>query len=194
MSLLPFGVTVLQALEQGLLSPIFVNARNIAGFVADVTTRETHDDVLVATDNPVEQGADVTDHAFKKPAELIVEVGYSNSSIASGGDPGYVQSVYQEFLALQASRQPFSVITGKRAYSNMLIRRLHTETDEKTENAMFLHVEMRENIFVQTQTVTVPPAAQMQNPSSNSATINSGFNSVVPGSSVNTSSIPGVTP
>jgi Dit-like phage tail protein len=190
---LPFGISVLTAAAEGLLSPIFVKLRNIGGFVADVTIREEHSDTLVATDNPVEQGAAVTDHAFKKPAELVVEVGYSDSN-PTLGFPGYVNTVYEAFLLLQSARTPFEVVTGKRLYTNMLITQLRTDTDEKTENAMFLRVEMRENIFVQTQTVTVPPAAQMTNPSNTAATTNSGANQVVPATSPNVGSFPSISP
>jgi hypothetical protein len=85
-----------------------------------------------------------------------------------------VQDVYAQFLGLQASRQPFDVITGKRLYSNMLITMLHTTSDKDTENAMFLSVKMREVILVNTQTVSVPPNANMSNPASNGATQNLG--------------------
>lgn len=189
-SILPFGTSVATAFAEGLLGSIIVRARNIAGLVADVTIREIHDDELIVTENPVEQGAAVTDHSFKAPAKLRVEVGYSNSSQNSLGDPNYVQSVYQLFLIVQAARTPFEVITGKRIYTNMLITRLHTETDEKTENALFLEVDMKEIILVSTQTITVPPAANMANPSANAATQSQGALSTTSGSGANTAAMP----
>lgn len=174
MSLIPFGVSIAEAVIQQLIGPIIIRQRNIGGFVADVTMREDHEDELAITDNPVEQGASITDHSFKIPARLTVEVGYSNSSQNSGGDPNYVQDMYEQFLALQASREPFDVVTGKRIYSNMLITLLHTSTDEATENSMFLTVKMREIILVNTQTVSVPNPTNMSNPSSNGPTQSNG--------------------
>lgn len=174
MSLIPIGLSVLDALTQDLIGPIVVLSRNIGGFVADVTIREDHEDELVVTENPVEQGADITDNSYKAPARLTVDVGYSNSSLQSNGDPNYAANVYAQFLALQASRQPFQVITGKRQYTNMVITLLHTVTDQDTENALLLTVKMREIILVNTQTVSVPPTANMQNPSANGATQNNG--------------------
>jgi hypothetical protein len=168
--LIPFGLSVADAAIQGLLGPIFVRSRNIGGFVADVTIREEHEDELVVTENPVEQGAAITDHSFKQPARLTIDIGYSNSSAQSGGDPNYVNDMYAQFLQLQASRQPFDVITGKRQYSNMLITMLHTVTDEKTENALLLTVKMKEIILVNTQTVSVPPSGNMASPQDNGAT------------------------
>ena len=173
-SLIPIGLSILDALVEGLIGPIIIRQRNIGGFIADVTIREDHEDELVVTENPVEQGADVTDHSFKAPARLTVDVGYSNSSVQSDGDPNYVQDIYAQFLALQASREPFDVITGKRMYTNMLITMLHTVTDKDTENALFLTVRMKEVILVDTQTVSVPPTKNMASPQDNGATLNGG--------------------
>src|SRR5580692_4636112 len=168
------GLSLLDALTDGLIGPIVVRQRNIGGFVADVTIREEHEDELVVTENPVEQGADVTDHSFKAPARLTVDVGYSNSSLQSEGDPNYVQDIYAQFLALQASRQTFDVITGKRSYTNMVITMLRTVTDQATENALFLTVRMRELIIVTTQTVSVPSSTNMTQPQDTGATSNQG--------------------
>lgn len=167
--IIPIGVSLAQAALDGLIGPVVFRQRNIGGFVANVTIREEHEDELVITENPVEQGADVTDNSFKAPARLVVEVGYSNSSPEAAGDPDYVNDTYTQFLALQATRQPFDVLTGKRSYSNMLIANLHTVTDHATENALFLTIRMREIILVNTQTVSVPPNQNMANPSVNGA-------------------------
>jgi hypothetical protein len=168
--LIPYGLSVAAAEIQGLIGPIIIRQRNIGGFVADVTVRENHEDELVVTENPVEQGAAITDHSFKQPPTLTVDVGYSNSSIQSGGDPNYVNDMYAQFLELQVSRQPFDVITGKRQYPNMLITMLHTFTDEKTEDTLFLTVRMKQVILVSTQTVSVPPAGNQADPSATGAT------------------------
>ncbi len=153
MSFLPPGITVLAAAVSNLLGPILFMQRNIGGFIADVTIEEDHTDELVITEHPVENGAPITDHAFKRPASVVISVGYSNSSIQALGNPFYVQLVYDQFLNLQASLQPFSITTGKRVYQNMLIRRLSVKTDEKTENALALTVECQEIIIANTQTV-----------------------------------------
>lgn len=168
---------------------MFIN-RNIGGFVADVTIEEHHIDRVTATENPVEQGADVTDHAYKRPAELTVKVGYSNSSIQSGGAPDYVQDIYQQFLLLQASCQTISVVTGKRQYTNMLILTLDTLTTEEWENSMMLVVEMREIIIVQTQTVTVGSSANMASPGVNGTTQSLGTQSLQSGSNLNQGAAP----
>ncbi len=187
---IPFGTSLLSAAANGLVGPVLVRQRSIGGFVADVTLSEEHEDELVVTENPVEQGADVTDHSFKKPARLTVRCGFSNSDPQAGGDTGYVDDVYAGFLALQAGRGAFDVITGKRAYQNMLITLLRTTTDLDTENSLVLVVSMREVILVSTQVVSVPSSSVMSAPQSNGATQNLGAQSLATGSSFNSSAAP----
>lgn len=176
--IIPFGLSVAEAAIQGLVGPIIIRQRNIGGFVANVTIREEHEDELVVTENPVDQGAAITDHAFKQPARLTVDIGYSNSSVQSLGDPNYIDDQYANFLQLQASAQPFDVVTGKRQYSNMLITMLRTVTDEKTENALLLTVKMKQVILVNTQTVSVPPSSNMASPDKTGATQQQGQSQV----------------
>jgi hypothetical protein len=152
----------------------FSTGRNIGGFTADVTIAEEHTDELTITEHPVEQGASISDHAYKNPMRVVIRVGYSNSSDQAGGDTGYVQARYQDFLKLQQGRQPFAIITGKRQYSNMLIQSLAVTTDQTTENALLLTVTCREVIIVSTQTTTVPPADQHANPQKTAPLTNSG--------------------
>lgn len=182
MAIVPSGITILEAAVGDLISPVLFVQHSIGGFIADVTVEEDHVDELSITEFPVEQGAAITDNSYKMPAQLRITCGYSNSSIASGGDPNYVNAVYAQFLQLQANRQPFDVFTSKRVYQNMLIRRLHTQTNKDWANAMLLDVEMREIIIATTQTVTVPPASDMKNPQDTAATTSSGSRSLQPGS------------
>lgn len=52
---------------------------------AQVTIDETHHDDLQITDHPVGQGAPMTDHAFKRPAEVVIRCGFSNSPVGNSG-------------------------------------------------------------------------------------------------------------
>lgn len=182
--------SLLQSTGLGAIIPNLIIPR---GLLADVTVEEKHSDELVVTENPVEQGAAVTDHAFKQPARLNLRLGYSNSSAAADGDPLYVQAVYALLLALQAARAPFGLITGKRIYTTLLITALETTTDEKWENAMMIEVGLKEIIQVQTQTVSVPPTQNMQAPGVTGATQNLGNQSLTPGTNFNSGAVPAVT-
>lgn len=174
MNIIPIGVGIGVLGALGLINPVLFRRRNIGGFIADLTISEQHVDELTITEHPVEQGAAITDHAFKRPASVLIQVGYSNASFSALGDPNYVTEVYDAFLQLQASRQPFDIVTGKRAYTNMLFSRLSAPTNERTENALFLTCECREIILVNTQTVALPDASAQKSPQVTAPTQNSG--------------------
>jgi hypothetical protein len=61
--------------------------RAIGPFEAHVTIREVHTDEIEITDQPVEQGAAISDHAFRRPSELVIECAWSNSPKQSPEPP-----------------------------------------------------------------------------------------------------------
>lgn len=50
-----------------------------------ITIEERHHDEIVITDHPVEKGAQISDHFYKLPAEVVIRCAWSNSPSASGG-------------------------------------------------------------------------------------------------------------
>lgn len=190
MSLIPAGLSIILASLEGLIDPTYVRSRSIGGFIADVTVEENHLDELMITEHPVEQGAAVTDHSYKRPASVTIRAGWSNSSPQSGGNPAYVQQVYDALLQLQADREPFDIITGKRFYQDMLIRRISSTTTEQTENALMVTCECQQVLITSTQTVIVPPSSQQRSPELTGATQNRGNISVVPANAYNTGAVP----
>jgi hypothetical protein len=154
-------------IDNPLVTAFIRPQRAIASFTTQVTIEELHHDEMVITEHPVEWGADITDHAYKKPPEVMIHCGFSNSSIASlitdvqsfgqlfttGGTLGptnYAEMIYANFLALQESAQLFSVTTGKRKYDNMLAKSITVHTDVKTENMLAISILCKKVILVQT--------------------------------------------
>ena len=56
---------------------------------------------------------------------------------------------------MQLERVPFDVITGKRVYTNMLVRAIEVTTDKTSENVLNCTLTLREVIMSQTQSVSV---------------------------------------
>ena len=169
--------------------------RKIGTISAKVTLEELATDDLTISGHPVEAGADITDHAFSNPAQVVIQCGWSNADIealsgfaeellydisqgAFGAD--YVSSVYAQLIALQKSRVPFDVVTGKRSYTNMLIASLAVTTDKESENILMVRVTCKQIIIVGTQVTTLPAAANQANPASTASTQNIGFKQVIP--------------
>lgn len=174
-----------------ILSTLFsLQSRKIGLIVPDVVISEKHSDTLEITEHPVEDKAPVADHAFRRPSDLVMEVGFSGGGslldlldtssigLSLGLSP---KEVYQELIDLQRSRVPFSVTTGKRIYTNMLIRVLDVTTEKATENVLSASLTLREVLITQTQSVNVADKGDMTEGVSTSEVQNSGVKSTIPG-------------
>lgn len=64
---------ILNPVPQGMIGDIAVQA----------TFEETGTDLVTVTDHPVEAGAQISDHAYYRPAELTMHCGWSNASFAN---------------------------------------------------------------------------------------------------------------
>lgn len=129
--------------------------------VAQVTVSEDHDDDLIITEHPVQAGAAINDHAFKRPAELRVQIGFSNA-YASDYNLGSVKAIYEQILALQATRLPFRVYTARRIYNNMLVASLRTHTDARLEFSLLADIAFKEVVLVNTSVIAVSPTTLNQ--------------------------------
>lgn len=173
-----------------ILSTLFsLQSRKIGLIVPDVVISEKHSDTLEITEHPVEDKAPVADHAFRRPSDLVMEVGFAGGGslldlldtsaigLSLGLSP---KETYQELIDLQRSRVPFSVTTGKRIYTNMLIRVLDVTTDKTTENVLAATLTLREVLITQTQSVNVADKSDMTEGVSTSEIQNSGVKSTIP--------------
>lgn len=147
-----------------------ITGRHLGGITFDVTVEESHEDTLEITEHPVEQGAAINDHAFIKPPTVTIRAGASD---CSGGD-GSSRDLYERLLKLQAEREPFDIVTGKRLYTNMLLETLTTVTDVKTETSLLVSAVCRHVNIVSTQVASVPPRARHKNPGKTGATADKG--------------------
>ena len=132
------------------------NKRSIGGIIAQVTIEENATDDLTITEHPVEQGAPIADHAYKRPATVTIRAGWS---VAHSRDLSAETGVYGLLLSWQAALLPFDVVTGKRRYTNMLMERLTVITDEHNEYALVADMVLRQVIIVGTKTSDVQSAS-----------------------------------
>lgn len=138
---------------------VFGRKRSIGGIIPDVVISEEHTDELQITEYPVDAGANVADHAFKKPSLIHATFAWSDSSTALNsvinnamkGDffKGITttRDVYQALLKMQSERQIFSLSTGKRKYEHVLIESLRVTTANHTENALVVDAVFREVVI-----------------------------------------------
>lgn len=148
-------------------------------YVFDAVLRLNHSQRLTKTHHPVQNGADLSSHAYLEPAHLVMYVGMSDAmaAYASGldstqppyvaaftGNPSKSVSAYQQMLTLQAARQPLTVTTRLRTYNNMLITSIEPEEDSRTITGLRMRVEF-EQIYTAV-IVDTPASARSQDTNS----------------------------
>ena len=91
-----------------IVLPVVLNERPVRG--------------LEITQAPVETGASVTDHAYRKPTELTLQIAQE-----------LPQATWEALTRLQAARTPISVATGLTVYRSMFIKEV--APDRSVSNA-----------------------------------------------------------
>lgn len=152
-------------------SPVVVRPqRRIASFTAMCVVEEVGTDELEITKHPVQEGAQISDHAYVKAADLKIKALFDDELLP-------LNEIYKKLLELQASRILFDVVTGKRLYKNMLMKSLSQTTDADNENILSVSFSLEEIIIVQVEVTTVPPRAKQANPARTGGTQNAGAKS-----------------
>lgn len=141
----------------------------VSGFV---TINENTTDTLEITKQPVQRGATISDHAFKKPTAFSAQYLFKDNLAASLSD------IYQYLLDLQSSRIPFDIITPKRVYKNMLLQTLGQTTDKRTEDCLAINASFEQVIIVNVSTTQVP-RTQQKTPAKTGATEAAGKKSAI---------------
>jgi hypothetical protein len=104
---------------------------------AQVTSEVGFETSTVVTDHPVEMGANISDHAYNKPQELTLRLGWSNSDYRNEDlSEDYVDVVYQHLLGIQASRLLLKIGTKSGIYDNMIITSMSKHTDAQTSTTL----------------------------------------------------------
>lgn len=103
------------------------------------------------------------DHAYKTPPKLSMKLGWSESAGRLNGMVGDsilsettgLIAVYETLQLLQENYVRLIISTGKRLYTNMLIKSLSCTTDKTTENVLMIDITFKKVFIVQTAETTV---------------------------------------
>jgi Dit-like tail protein len=162
-------------LSQPLQNVLIRPKRMIGTIAVQVVVSEQTTDNLTITKQPVQQGAAITDHAYMEPTQFSHTIYFAAPGFTGGTS---LSQIYQQLLTLQASAQPFDIVTPKRIYHSMLMTALSQTTDKLTENCLAIHATYQQIILVPILAATVPRANQ-KTPAKTSPTQNSGQKSVL---------------
>lgn len=138
---------------------------NIGGYFFDGFMQVDHNIELQTTENPVETGASIVDHAYVKPAEVVMRVMMSDvhQSLVPGQFTGTrfrSTNAWQVLRKLQSDRIPMSIFTRLGLYTNMLITKLTTSDTAETFRALSAEVTLKEIPVARVKTVKISSADQ----------------------------------
>lgn len=117
-------------------------SRSIGGVFVDVVISEEHESEMEIAEHPVEKGAKISDHAWRLPAKVTLELAIAGERAVAS---------FQQLLDVQAAAEPFSLVTGLKVYQNMLIKRLSATRDKENARVLKFEAELQEVIIVSTE-------------------------------------------
>lgn len=119
-------------------------------YVFDAVLRARHNQTLQITEHPVQDGANISDHAYLLPFRLTLDIGISDAMAQytsasstganntryqkwnAGGSSSKSVSAYQTLLNIQESRRFLTLTTRLATYGNMLIESVAPEESHET--------------------------------------------------------------
>lgn len=114
-------------------------SRTIGPVAIGCVIKEDHGSSLEVTEIAIETGAKITDHAYVKPKKLALEVADVNAA-----------ATWNALVRFQATRQPFTMVSGLFVYNNMLIDDMTAGRDSQHSGVFKGTVSLREVQIVET--------------------------------------------
>lgn len=105
-------------------------SRAIGPVPVDIVVKETVTSELKITQQPVEFGANITDHAYIMPKRIVMECVIGGSLDRRGNGRLEMMAGWQAMKALQETRQPFTLVSGLDVHRDILIEKLEAERDQ----------------------------------------------------------------
>lgn len=126
----------------------------------DAVLRIEHVSPLRITKHPIQSGANISDHAFKLPDKLSLEIGMSDvMDTFTNGQFSELSSksvsAFKTMKDLQSKRLPLTVTTRLGTYQNMLIEQIAAHDDSKTMHGLKAIVHLEQIITSQVPIIQV---------------------------------------
>ena len=149
--------------------------KSIAGIQLDATLSEGHTNVARMTKNPIELGADVTDHVIIEPKRVSITAQVSDTPL---GTPAFAQIVdsvnglfgssteenatrsiaaYNSLIAVMEVREPIEVQTKLKLYTNMIIVGISIVQDKDSSRIALMVISLEEALITASEIVQLSP-------------------------------------
>jgi hypothetical protein len=132
----------------------------IALLKLDAVEKEGHHSSVEATDSPVEEGVNITDHLRPKPDEVTIEGWVTNTPLPPPGSqalfsPGLAENAYADLLDLHDNPRLITVITSLRTYDDVALIDLQVPRDAKTGEAVHFTAQFKQIRIVRNETTVL---------------------------------------
>lgn len=154
------------------------NKTRIGDLVIDATHSESINYSNEITDHPIGSGASISDHIYAKPTVLKLEGSIIDSSIDIIGTSQNVidlfngnlftnvankiqglstkeRTAYEVLKALNANKQPVTVVTALDSFENMAIETLTFPRDQETNARLLFQIMLKQVTYVNVERVFI---------------------------------------
>lgn len=114
--------------------------RTIGPVPVDVVVEESLEASMEIPEHPVERGAKLTDHAYRKPTKLKMTVWTKEA-----------MPTWQVLYALMKQAEPFAIVTGFDLFDSMLIESIEPKRDAETSTILAFDCTLKEIMVVSSQ-------------------------------------------
>ena len=150
--------------------------RTIGGIELDNVLLEDHNKNVAITTNPIESGADITDHAIVLPDSLFIRGVVTDSPLglaalgqiidnitslfgsSTSSNQTRSQQAFEAMQTLMINLEPITVVTKLKTYTNMLITNFNVSQDKDSSNIVFMDLTLEEIIITESVTVDLTEA------------------------------------
>ena len=122
----------------------------------DAVFKTAHSSTVTVTSQPVQTGANIADHAYLEPDEVTMEIGMTDA--AFDAVQNHSVNAYQMLRSVMEEREPISLYTRLKSYTDMLIVSLGVEDDYTTANALRATVVLQKMLMADVAAVQVQRA------------------------------------
>jgi hypothetical protein len=145
--------------------------KSIGDIQLDAVISESHVNEVSLTNNPVELGADITDHAVVQPKKLNIVAQVSDTPMGLAAFGQIVDSVtglfgtsttenitrskaaYKAIVQLQKDREPVEIQTKLEFHDDMIITNVSVQQDKDTSRIVRMSIDLQQVIITESEVV-----------------------------------------
>jgi hypothetical protein len=145
--------------------------KSIGGIQLDAVISEAHTNEVSLTSNPVELGAEITDHAVVQPKRLNIVAQVSDTPMglaafgqivdlvtglfgtSTTGNITRSNAAYNALIQLQEEREPIDIQTKLKLYTNMIITNVGVKQDKNTSRIVGMPIDLQQVIITESEVV-----------------------------------------